>query len=194
MKVNSEEIFRTKLSDNEFVIAKLLKKNGLKQNQNIIDQPNLGCERTKYRKFKTETTRILASTICEYVEEYGALLKHDVDACVYNQVKNQSLRSYSDLRIKYFVRSVSAPHTRFNSIIFAHGLKTKTRAVKRLGVTSDYKLDFSRAGEYNYSSIFYINKEVAIDYLFSRFGKIKRSAVVINNKPREKLTKIELEK
>ena len=186
MKINSEEIFRTNLLDNEFIIDKLLKKNGLKQNQDITTAPNLGRDRTKYRKFKSETTTILASTICEYVDEYGALLKHDVDTCVYNQVKNQSLRSYSDVRIKYFVKSVSAPHTRFNSIIFAHGLKKKTRAVKRLGLTSNYKLDFLKTGEYNSSSIFYIDKEVAIEYLFSRFGKIKRLAVVTNNKPKEK--------
>ena len=179
--INSKKDFKRKLVNNDFSIDFLLRNNNLKLSQDITKIPNLGKERFDFRMFKKETMEILAKTVSEYVDEKGALLRYDMDLCILDQVSKQSNRNYSEEKRKYFVKSISATNTNFQEMLYHQGIKKKSRAIKNLYMNFNHRLDLSNVEDYDYSTMFYINKEDALEYLFSKFGKIKRLDNLSNN-------------
>jgi hypothetical protein len=184
-KMDAKEWFKERLLENNFNISLLLKKNHLKYDQDITLIPNEVIERQNYRGFRKDVTRILASTICEYVNEFGAILRKDIDDCVIEQINSQQEIKYSEARSNFFIKSIIASHTEFNGLIYRKGIKKKRRGINRLGIGKDYNINFQNAARYNYCSLFYKDEDTAREYLFNKFGKVKRLSNIYNLVPKK---------
>ena len=180
--MESKENFKKKLLNNNFNLLYLLKKNNLNPYEDITAIPDSIGERTKYRNFRKDVTRILAKTICEYIDDFGAVLRNDINDCFLEEINSLQEKKYSEVRSTFFVRSIISPQTEFNSLIYQEGIKKNKNGIKKFGTGNKYKLKFSNTLSYSFSTIFYKNEDDARNYLFSKFGKVKRSSK-INNVP-----------
>lgn len=183
--MESKENFKKKLLNNNFNLLYLLKKNNLNPYEDITAIPDSIGERTKYRNFRKDVTRILAKTICEYIDDFGAVLRNDINDCFLEEINSLQEKKYSEARSTFFVRSIISPQTEFNSLIYQEGIKKNKNGIKKFGTGNKYKLEFSNTLSYSFSTIFYKNEDDARDYLFSKFGKVKRSNK-LNNVPKIK--------
>ena len=183
--MKSKNDFKRKLIENNFDLNYLLKKNNLNPYEDITSIPDSVEERTKYRNFRKDVTRILAKTICEYIDDFGAVLRNDINDCFLEEINSLQKKEYSEARSTFFVRSIISPQTEFNSLIYQNGIKKNKNGIKKFGTSNKYKLNFSNTLSYSFSTIFYKNENDAKEYLFSKFGKEKRSSK-LNNVPKIK--------
>ena len=56
--------------------------------EDITAIPDSIGERTKYRNFRKDVTRILAKTICEYIDDFGAVLRNDINDCFLEEINS----------------------------------------------------------------------------------------------------------
>ena len=181
-KIEYNKEFEKKLLDNNFNMTYLLKKHGLRDDLNIYNIPNSGSEKVRFNLFRKDVTQILATTVNDYIKEFGGLLKLDMDVCVIKQLEEQRKDCYTNPQKKYFLMSTVAPHTRFSSFLYKEDVKKQSRGIKNFVSDNEYLLDVSKAKEYNFSAIYYLDQTKALQYLFSKFGKIKKRSRITAKK------------
>ena len=54
-----------------------------------------------------------------------------------------------------------------------------------MGIGKDYNINFPNAARYNYCSLFYKDEDTAREYLFNKFGKVKRSSKLYDGVPKK---------